>query len=168
VCPKYEWQSTYQIIKNKKKVWICKETKGWNAILRKQPTMLHHILVSSPIPPHAHTTHSFACWLPNISREMPAVLQQGNLSSKDFSMNITIMSTINHHICIYSSSFILLLNLECKIQYKLYLIQIKLVCVSHDWWVKNFTNEDKQKGDGRRTGCCSLFHEVVNDVRLKI
>ena len=43
----------------------------------KQLAMLQYIIiVHSPLPPHAQTTLSFACWLPNTSWETPAALQQ--------------------------------------------------------------------------------------------
>ena len=68
------YQST---IKNKTKLEYAEKLKTEIVILQnKQLVMLHYILVHSPLPPHAQTTVSFACWLSNTSWETPAALQQ--------------------------------------------------------------------------------------------
>ena len=68
------YQST---IKNKTKLEYAEKLKTEIVILQnKQLAMLQYIIVHSPLPPHAQSTLSFACWIPNTSWETPTALQQ--------------------------------------------------------------------------------------------
>lgn len=79
----WEWQSIYSNLPSttqKKKLCLniqsTEKLKSEIVILQsKQPTIWYHIIVHSLLPPHAHTTLSFVCWLPNPSWETLTALQ---------------------------------------------------------------------------------------------